>query len=236
MTERYRRRDPRPLAGALVVWLWVTLAFEVLGIATQAYELSVYGRWAETGVLPDNTGLLLVSALSIPAIVVYVVTAILFLKWTYRVNANAHRLATQGMTTTPGWAVGWYFVPFANLWKPFAGLDQAWRVSHDPDAWRSTPTPDRLRTWWALWLSSAVLGQIAFRIGLAATTPEWFVNSVWIGLAGSVLAIFLDLQVIGIVRKLTSKQVETMHTRPISAAAAAPYEELGAPSDPAPDH
>jgi hypothetical protein len=37
--------------------------------------------------------------------------AVAVLKWIYRANANARALGAKDMKFTPGWAVGWYFVP-----------------------------------------------------------------------------------------------------------------------------
>ncbi|RYY09693.1 MAG: DUF4328 domain-containing protein, partial [Alphaproteobacteria bacterium] len=54
--------------------------------------------------------------------------------WIYRVNANAHSFA-DGLTITPGWNVGWFFVPIANLWKPFEGIKEVWQAGVDPAEW-----------------------------------------------------------------------------------------------------
>ncbi len=42
---------------------------------------------------------------------VFIVSAILILKWIYRANYNARQLGAKDMRFTPGWSVGWYFVP-----------------------------------------------------------------------------------------------------------------------------
>src|SRR5207237_10475885 len=50
--------------------------------------------------------------------------------WIYRTNANAHSFSTD-MTITPGWSVGWFFIPFANLVMPYRGVQETWRESHE---------------------------------------------------------------------------------------------------------
>ena len=69
------------------------------------------------------------------------------------------------MTISPGWAVGWYFVPFANLVKPYQGMKEAWMASHFRDNWHGEPTPALLVWWWGLWLVTNILANISFRIG-----------------------------------------------------------------------
>ena len=79
--------------------------------------------------------------------------------WIHRAAANARALSS-GMDVSPGWAVGWYFVPIANLFLPFRAMDQIWRISHDPEAWRRKPTPTIIRWWWTFWVASSLLGAV----------------------------------------------------------------------------
>lgn len=34
-------------------------------------------------------------------------------------------------TMTPGWAVGFYFIPIALIWKPFQGMSQIWSATFE---------------------------------------------------------------------------------------------------------
>ena len=33
---------------------------------------------------------------------------------------------------TPGWSVGWFFVPIMNPWKPFQAMREIWQASAEP--------------------------------------------------------------------------------------------------------
>ncbi len=79
-------------------------------------------------------------------------------------HRNAQTLST-GMEVRPGWAVGWFFIPFASLYKPFQGLDQTWRVSIDPTRWRGLDTPSLLRWWWGFHLTSNIAGSLSNIVG-----------------------------------------------------------------------
>ncbi len=79
---------------------------------------------------------------------------ILVLTWTYRANANCRRLGATGMRFRPGWAVGWFFVPVANLWKPYQVMREIWAASRDPDRWQTQAAPAILKWWWGLFLVS----------------------------------------------------------------------------------
>mgnify|MGYP003704706309 CR=1 FL=1 len=58
-------------------------------------------------------------------VAVFAVGSVLGLKWIYRVNMNAHVMAPD-LTITPPWAIGWYFVPIATLFKPL--FPDLWEV------------------------------------------------------------------------------------------------------------
>jgi len=47
-----------------------------------------------------------------------VLTGIAWFVWLHRSVANARSLGVQ-TEATPGWSVGWWFIPFANLVKPY---------------------------------------------------------------------------------------------------------------------
>lgn len=48
----------------------------------------------------------------------YRLTPVAFLMWEYRVVRQLGALGLD-VGATPGWAIGWWFIPFANLVKPF---------------------------------------------------------------------------------------------------------------------
>jgi hypothetical protein len=51
-----------------------------------------------------------------------------------RANRNARALGATGMRFTPGWCVGWYFVPIMNLFRPYQAMKEIWMASVPSDA------------------------------------------------------------------------------------------------------
>jgi hypothetical protein len=105
--------------------------------------------------------LLLIPFLAIPVLV---------LRWIYLASANAHALVGDGMRFKPGWAVGWYFIPVANLWKPYQAMKEIWQVSSGRPDWKKMPAPAVMRWWWGLWLlssgSSINIGDVPMEAGV----------------------------------------------------------------------
>lgn len=96
-----------------------------------------------------------VSLLEIP---VRIATIVLFLVWEYRAFTNLSPLKARNLEFSPGWAVGWWFIPFANLVKPYQAMKELWRDS-DPEfdedlgfLSSSMSAPAIFGFWWALWI------------------------------------------------------------------------------------
>jgi len=80
--------------------------------------------------------------------IINLVAGILILMWIYRANANARLPGAQDMKFTPGWSVGWFFIPFAMLFKPFQAMKEIWRASANPQDWQSQPVSVLVGWWW----------------------------------------------------------------------------------------
>lgn len=97
-------------------------------------------------------------------------TIVMFLIWLYRIYVNFPSLKVQHLDFTPGWAVGWWFIPFANLVKPYQVVTEAWRES-DPefDEQFGFLTSSGGSSWqFPAWWGTFILGNICSRIGDAA--------------------------------------------------------------------
>lgn len=155
-SKSYTFLDPRPLAGVVVLFIWLNLAAHLAfggAMAAQMFDIT-RGRDGEA-----LTGLVAIIQLAM-----FAVSGFLSLKWVYRAQRNAHALAT-GLSNTPPWAVGWFFIPFANLFKPYQALKEAWQVSVSPHAWR-TQGGGPTGWWWGLWLTTNIVSNVGFRLSL----------------------------------------------------------------------
>jgi hypothetical protein len=93
-------------------------------------------------------------------------TTIVFLMWVHRAYRNLPALGAKGLEHTPGWAVGWYFVPIANLVKPYQAMAETWRNS-DPDAIGAPFTAISIAPvlcWWLAFLARNFTAQIVVAV------------------------------------------------------------------------
>ena len=165
-------REPALLVRLLVTLLWIIIAVDAAAIVSTGFEVRLLGSFQQHAYTSIEAARADASAndvrqhlIGILQIGLTIVTGIIFLCWVYRANANAHRLGAAGMEDTPGWSVGWYFIPFANLWMPYQSMKEIWRASAAPADWRNHPRGVILPWWWFLFLASGVAGQVAFALG-----------------------------------------------------------------------
>lgn len=127
----------------------------------------------------------------------FIASVVFFCMWTHRVVANAYALGGKWQTISPGWAVGWYFIPIANLWKPFQGLKEAWQTSFETDH-----VPGMMRLWWGTWLVSNMLDNASMRLALNGE----FGISQTIDLISLAVDIPLLIAVFAMISRLTRQQ------------------------------
>ena len=134
----------RPLRVLTII---VAIAFGVqvfLLVATHASTawLQSHDPGVFTGGEPrDGTSALLAIVLflsSLSYLVVYLGGIFFFFMWLVRANKNARALGARDMEFTPGWMVGWFFVPLANLFKPYEAVEELYLASDpgsDAESW-----------------------------------------------------------------------------------------------------
>lgn len=137
------------------------------------------------------------------------VTIVVFSMWIYRAAANVVAADVAGFNFTPGWAVGWYFVPFANLVQPFVAMRQIWNASHADGKEIDCGNPV-LTLWWTTWLVSNVSANISMQMALRATTPETYQLSLQIGVASTIINLALLVVGLQLVERITAAQRERL--------------------------
>lgn len=93
-----------------------------------------------------------------------------FLVWVYRANLNCRGFGARGMQFSPGWSVGFYFIPFLNFYYPYQAMKEIWRASKNPQNWKKEKCSGLVGWWWALrvifWVCAGPLGMVLVGIPL----------------------------------------------------------------------
>lgn len=117
-----------------------------------------------------------------------------WLLWQHRAQANLWALGVPGLRFSPGRAVGWWFVPLANLVMPYLAVRELWRAStasggEGPGQPGGGPGPPErgpgpsgfplVPLWWASWVGSSVLALVGAAVGDPRRVSTVIAQSGW---------------------------------------------------------
>lgn len=200
--ERRFVRDPSQLTSTLVTLLWVSLAVDVYALIATAVA---YMQTNEPNVteIPIGQGN---SIFSIVSMGVTLVTAFVFLKWIYRANLNVRGFGVRNLTVSPGWSVGYFFVPILNLWRPYSAMKEIYRASRNPAGWVGDTGSGPLPLWWTLWIGTGLINQFAGMVLLRAASLEAYRSALIFQCIALLSSILLCLVAIQVVREIYQLQ------------------------------
>jgi hypothetical protein len=152
------------LLGACILVSAVELVFRILEYRMIGNLASGALSASDPDVMQDLTmSDARVSFAAYSRVALFCAMALLFLFWVFRANSNARALGARDMRYTPGWSVGWFFVPFANLVMPFKVMREIWQASSDPGNPSARPSSGIVGWWWFTWLANTV---VAYAVGV----------------------------------------------------------------------
>ncbi|WP_413062190.1 DUF4328 domain-containing protein [Sphingomonas carotinifaciens] len=200
-------RDPTPLARRAIVLVWIWFATDCLVALESVWEISVL-----SGVNSDASADQVLGDGADPAVITglayllgIITSGWMVLRWVYVVNRNAHHWS-DAMTIGPKWNVGWFFVPIAGLWMPFAGLRQSRGATIDPQHPDRVPVPAWMRLWWGLWITSLMLGNFAGRLAFAADTAGEMTAANWLYVLSIPIDLPLTILLCHLIREVSAMQ------------------------------
>ena len=208
-------KNIKGLGIALIVLLTLNLLITatIAGVSFYAAEGFDNGDNVYFGSFGASTQLnTIISTVERLDIIVHILTIIIFCFWIHRAMNNSWYIKSQNQACildskhpliTPGWAIGWFFIPIAMLWMPFKGMYQIWQITFN-----NKLGVVLLRFWWAAFLIASLISN-----NLRHKDPETmselatysymlsFSSASWVAAAVCLILI---------VRAISWKQTETM--------------------------
>ena len=141
---------------------------------------------------------------------IFLLSMILVSIWIHRAHANMHEAGIDGLEFTPGWAVGWFAIPIANLFKPYQAMKELWNSSSGLSNEFGGEAPGILNFWWATWLLSGFVSYAGLLGGLDPIDPPaivYIANAASYGLTAASAWFLLK-----IIAHVTSEQVSGVGT------------------------
>jgi hypothetical protein len=149
-------------------------------------------------------------------ILVYLVTVITFLRWIYQASSNLNALGYVSQRFSPGWAVGWWFIPFMNCFRPYQVMNEIWKSSHPNNKYTpGLPSAGTYKIdigsnligwWWALWIVSENVGFAILRIQLRTEDTKDLIEILYWDMLVTSLAVISAVIVFILINQITNNQ------------------------------
>ena len=143
--------------------------------------------------------------------IIFVIASIIFLVWVNRANKNINSFQRPVPRFTSGWAVGWFFIPIMSLFRPYQVVSEIWKASNpeiDPElnTVEHLPSSAVVALWWAFFLLSNFIGNIAARLLFDDDTITDLLTSTYAYIVSYAIDIVGLIITIVMVRKISQMQ------------------------------
>lgn len=171
------------------------------------YQFLTQGAHTQAGA---NSNDLRVIVVSVVDLFVFLITMILFCVWVFRSNVNIRALGAKGFKVSPSWAVGFFFIPIFNLWKPYEAMNEVWWASHDISSWqrRKNLESNIVSRWWFVWVLSLFTENASTQLWEKAEEFSVMTNLTLLDMCVSALSIVSCYTAFVLVDQITSIQTQ----------------------------
>ncbi|MEX2173049.1 MAG: DUF4328 domain-containing protein [Pirellulaceae bacterium] len=186
-------------ARFVVVTVGITMVLQLALLVSFAMQIQMLERAKVLGELDQQTAEasdLRQQAIAGLMTVAGLVNFVALLVWIYAAQRNLPSLGARRLEFTPGWAVGWFFIPILNLVRPCQAMFQLWTES-DParihaagTGWQQPQSAALVGWWWGLRIVAGITGGVFGAIAANNQTLEGLIAISWAAIA---LTLLLDL-------------------------------------------
>ena len=156
------------------------------------------------------------AAIGVFQVLIFLITATCFLIWVHRAYKSLQDLGRPSDRFSPGWAVGYWFIPFINLVRPYQIMKELWLRSAERPAADRTETPmfktleekapSLIGWWWGVWLISGILGRVVMSEARSAKSLPELITMSWTLIGSDLFGIVSALLAISVVRGIDRLQ------------------------------
>jgi hypothetical protein len=210
------------VVGLLTAWILVNL----LSLLSGYWQLGLLHRIEAGDELTQeevSANDLREAAVSWVAVAVYLATVVAFLMWLHRARKNLEPLGALGAQYSSGWAIGAWFLPILNLFRPYQIAQEIYRgsgLNHTSSAWHAGPGSALIGWWWTAWIISGIIDNVSFSLSRKTQEVPALISATSSAMVASVAGIVAALLCIGVVQQITARQEETVAMPDPSAVSA----------------
>jgi rRNA maturation endonuclease Nob1 len=215
------------LTNTLIFLLSAGILFSVINIYANAKEISYLNSNINSGGVlyyeDADFESILIAFSQLFYIIFLLSSIIIYFIWVRHAYRNLASLQLKPAEFSSGWAIGSYFVPILNLFRPYTMMKEIWFGSQPKNSLpdesefekieRLTSTTF-LKIWWTVFLINGAVGNQSFRLSLKSETARELVTSYWVDIVADAVGIVLSLIIIYMVSNIKLWQSEKIKSKP----------------------
>lgn len=164
------------------------LVMECLAAGVAIVALSG-GEPGEGALRTAQASLLLMSGMALIQLVMNLAIAVLFLRMLYKAVQKAQGFAKPFTQVSPGWAVGYWFIPLMNLYRPIQVVKALFQACTEEAGGKPAAGEQLLGAWWALFVLSNIVASMVARTDTDRDTVAGITTYAELNLGSDVLFI-----------------------------------------------
>lgn len=202
-------------AKAAIIMIWVVMGLEIISLISgylqyillSNFEVGIYVTPTEA-----NANDLREQLIAVVYIIVFIISAVTFIKWFRRAYFNLHQKVNY-LSFDDGWASGGWFVPFLNWIRPVQIMNELYKYTPEYLATKNVSTTNKLQrwtvgVWWTLWVINSIIGNIVTQLSLRAEEIDEFIKITNFSMIGNIIGIPLAIITVKVISDYS--KVETL--------------------------
>lgn len=206
------RDSERRRARVTLFLIYACLALDVVAIVSDLLQMHLLDRVAKGGKLSDSEASandVRQGAIAILQTGAFLFSGVAWLSWLHRAYASLRLVGTGKSKFTPGWAVGYWFIPVINLLRPYQIVRDLWirsdRLNADVSV-EDAPSPSLVGSWWLVYIASGVAAWVVRAGDGSGRTVDRLMNNTLWSVVLNVAAVASALLAAAVVRGIHLRQ------------------------------
>lgn len=207
-------RDNSKRSKNIIIAFWVLIGLQLVAIVSGYLQLELLQVAENGGYYTDEEATLndlREGIVGITQFVCIVIVGVLFIMWFRRAYVNAGSISDRKLKHDDSWAIWGFVIPIISLWYPY---NFASEINEKMDRFLKNAKSGYIPTeigwaiglWWALYIISSVVSNIAFRLVLKEDTIEGLVTATQAYIFSDLFDIIAALVTIMMIIKMSEKE------------------------------
>jgi hypothetical protein len=204
MMENLRPNKKR--ANTAIIFIWIIFGIEILSLFSSFLQYMLLND-ASTGkfISEESANLndLREKIIGFTHVIIFIISGIIFIRWFRRAYYNLH-LVVDKLNHSEGWAAGFWFIPIANMYRPFQIMKELFGETinylRKNNIESNIPSLKPINWWWSLWIINEILGRIIFQYSRRAETIDELIFSTKLDMVGCLIGLPLCIITVSVIK------------------------------------